>query len=279
MKPVRLDRAGLRSQEEEAIKFGRREFLRLTTLGCAYCLAAGRTFAAENHAAAPGAPAHWSYEGDTGPEHWGMLQPDFKTCQLGLEQTPIDLAAAVKGEAGVMALDYKPLPLRIVNNGHTIQVNADAGCAGVIGGTRYDLLQFHFHHPSEHLLSGKRFDLECHFVHRSSAGDLAVVGVFIRPGEKNIALQPIWDAMPRHEGPEMRTGGSVNPAALLPKGTSYFRYMGSLTTPPCSEGLTWTVFRDPIEASPEQIKRFAALFPNNARPLQDRNRRLLTEAD
>jgi carbonic anhydrase len=259
------------------MKLARRGFLRLTTLGCAYCLAAGRAFAAESHA--PGAPAHWSYEGDTGPEHWGQLQPDFKACQLGLEQTPIDLDSAMRGDAGIVALDYKPLPLRILNNGHTIQVNADAGCACAIGGTRYELLQFHFHHPSEHLLSGRRFDLECHFVHRSGAGDLAVVGVFIRPGEKNAALQPIWDAMPRQEGPELRAGGSIGPVALLPRNASYFRYMGSLTTPPCSEGLTWTVFRDPIEASPEQIRQFAALFPNNARPVQGRNRRFLIEAN
>jgi carbonic anhydrase len=276
MNPVRPGRDGLRMREGQATKLERRDFLRLATLGCAYCLA-GRAFAAESHGA--GGAAHWSYEGDTGPEHWGALQPDFKTCQLGLEQTPIDLAGEVKGDASAMVLDYKPLPLRIVNNGHTIQINADPGCAGVIGETRYELLQFHFHHPSEHLLAGKRFDLECHFVHRSNAGNLAVVGVFIRPGDKNAALQTIWDAMPQHEGPEMRPGGSVNPAALLPKGSGYFRYMGSLTTPPCSEGLTWTVFKDPIEASPEQIGRFAALFPNNARPVQNRNRRLLVEAN
>ncbi len=261
------------------MKLERREFLRLTASGCAYCLGASGPFGAGSHAAPSDAAARWSYDGDTGPAHWGDLQPDFKACQLGLEQTPIDLADAMRGDAGVVALDYRPLPLRIINNGHTIQVNADAGSACTIGGTRYELVQFHFHHPSEHLLSGARFDLECHFVHRSSAGDFAVVGVFIRPGEKNAALQSIWDAMPRQEGPELRANGSIDPAALLPGSTSYFRYMGSLTTPPCSEGLTWTVFRDPIEASTEQIKQFAGLFPNNARPLQGRNRRFLIEAN
>lgn len=249
------------------------------TLGCACCLTIRHAGASEpSHASSPATP-HWSYAGNNGAEHWGELQPDFKVCQLGLEQTPIDLAGGMKGEPAAVALDYKALALRIVNNGHTIQVNADAGSSCMIGVTKYELLQFHFHHPSEHLLRGKPFDLECHFVHKSSAGDLAVVGVFVTPGVKNGALQAIFDAMPRSEGPELRASGSVDPAALLPKSTSYFRYMGSLTTPPCSEGLTWTVFREPVEASAEQIGQFARLFPNNARPVQGRNRRFLIETN
>jgi carbonic anhydrase len=260
---------------------GRRNFLRLAVTGCAFCLTAARAGAAETAHGATGAAAHphWSYEGDTGPAHWGELQPDFKVCQLGLEQTPIDLDEAMKGAAGSIALDYKPLPLRILNNGHTIQVNADAGCSCTIGGTKYELLQFHFHHPSEHLLAGKPFDLECHFVHKSAAGALAVVGVFIKPGEKNAALAPLFDAMPANEGPEVKAGGSIDVAALLPKSAGYFRYMGSLTTPPCSEGLTWTVYKEPIEASPAQIKQFASLFANNARPVQRKNRRFVIEAN
>ena len=261
------------------MSLNRRHFLRTATLACACCLTARYAGASEPaHSAGPAAP-HWSYAGNTGAEHWGELQPDFKVCQLGLEQTPIDLTSAMKGEAAAVALDYKPLALRIVNNGHTIQVNADAGSTCTIGVAKFDLLQFHFHHPSEHLLAGKPFDLECHFVHKSSAGDLAVVGVFVRPGAKNTALQSIFDAMPKSEGPELRAAGSIDPAGLLPKSNSYFRYMGSLTTPPCSEGLTWTVFREPIEASADQIKQFAQLFPNNARPVQSRNRRFLIESN
>lgn len=256
----------------------RREFFQLAASGCAFCLAASRVAAAPAHGAADAAP-HWSYEGETGAAHWGELQADFKVCSLGLEQTPIDLAGGMRGDAASVALDYKPLPLRILNNGHTIQVNTDAGCSCSIGGTKFDLLQFHFHHPSEHLLSGKPFDLECHFVHKSSEGALAVVGVFIRPGAKNNALQPIFDAMPAAAGPEIKPGIVIDPAALLPKSGGYFRYMGSLTTPPCSEGLTWTVYKEPIEASPEQIKKFASLFSNNARPVQNRNRRFLIESN
>lgn len=254
----------------------RRTFLNLAAFGCACCVPGVARAAAESKAhAAP----HWTYAGNTGPEHWGELQADFKVCQLGLEQTPIDLNAAMKGDPGTVALDYKPLPLRIVNNGHTIQVNADGGCSCAIGGTRYELAQFHLHHPSEHLLSGKPFDLECHFVHRASSGALAVVGVFVRPGARNAALAPLFDAMPAREGPEVRASGSIDPAALMPRSGGYFRYMGSLTTPPCSEGLTWTVFKEPIEASPDQIRQFAALFPNNARPVQRLNRRFLIETN
>ena len=189
------------------------------------------------------------------------------------------MANGIKGDAGAAALDYRAMPLRIVNNGHTIQVNADPGSSCTIGGKRYELLQFHFHHPSEHLISGKPFDLECHFVHKSSTDDLAVVGVFVKPGAKNAVLQTIFDAMPMTAGPEMNAGGLVDPTALLPKSGGYVRYMGSLTTPPCSEGLTWTVFKQPIEASHDQIRKFASLFPSNARPVQLRNRRFVVESN
>jgi carbonic anhydrase len=258
----------------------RREFLRMATLGCACCLATGRTGAEPTgHSGAAASHPHWSYAGNTGPEHWGELQPDFRVCQLGLEQTPIDLNASVRGEAGQAALDYRQHPLRIVNNGHTIQVNVDPGSTCTIGNIRYDLAQFHFHHPSEHLLAGRPFDMECHFVHRSSAGGLAVVGVFIKAGTRNEALAPVFDALPRTQGPEVRSPATINLAAMLPRAGGYFRYMGSLTTPPCSEGLTWTVFKEPTEASPDQIRQFAALFPNNARPVQRTNRRFVIETN
>jgi|JRYI01.1.fsa_nt_gb carbonic anhydrase len=266
----------------------RRAFLKYATLGCACCVASKFTgfagdAAAEQaaaHAAAGGhAKPHWSYDGQSGPEHWGELSPDFKVCQLGLEQTPIDLAGATTGDPGGIAFDYRELPLRLVNNGHTVQVNADPGCSCTIAGTRYDLVQFHFHHPSEHLLDGKAFEMEVHFVHRSDAGALAVVGVFFRPGAYNAGLQPIFDQMPKSEGPEVEVAGTFDPATFFPESRAYFRYAGSLTTPPCSEGLTWTVFREPVEASPEQIRQFAALFPNNARPVQRRNRRFLLQVN
>jgi carbonic anhydrase len=258
----------------------RREFLRMATWACAYCIAAGRPSASQPNrpGGADGRP-HWSYTGASGPEHWGELQPDFKACQLGLEQTPIDLTNGIKGETGKVVLDYRPLALRAVNNGHTIQVNVDPGCTCTIGNTKYDLLQFHFHHPSEHLLAGKSFDLECHFVHKATDGALAVVGAFIKPGARNADLAAVFDVMPAMEGMEVALSAACNPAALLPKEGGYFRYMGSLTTPPCLEGLTWTVYKEPVEASSEQIGQFASLFANNARPVQRQNQRLLIEAN
>lgn len=259
----------------------RRSLLRMATYGCAVCLAAGRTHAEQaSHGlghAESGAKPHWSYAGDTGPEHWGELTPDFKTCQLGLEQTPIDLSNEIKADPGALVFDYHPLPLTIANNGHTIQVNAAPGSSCTVGKTKYDLLQFHFHHPSEHLLNGKPLDLECHFVHKSASGNLAVVGIFFTVGAHNGALQPIFDQMPKDAGAEVKAKGTVDPQALFPASRNYFRYMGSLTTPPCSEGITWTVFKEAVQLSPDQLKQFASLFPNNARPVQPKNRRSVIE--
>jgi carbonic anhydrase len=233
--------------------------------------------AATGGKAAAGHAPHWGYDGEGAPAHWGELQADFRVCDLGTEQSPVDLRNGVRADVGTVEPTFHDMPLVVLNNGHTIQVNCATGSQTMINGTRFDLLQFHFHHPSEHLLSGKKFDMEMHFVHRSQAGQLAVLGVFIQPGATNLALEPIWAAMPSEAGPAREAGGTVRPAALLPTARNYFRYMGSLTTPPCSEGVLWTVYRDPIEASPEQIRRFAALFPVNARPAQSANRRFLLE--
>jgi carbonic anhydrase len=243
-------------------------------VACPLC-AARSANAAEGHGGAP----HWTYEGEDGPAHWNTLSPAFEGCALGVERTPIDLNGAVKAQTGSVDIAYQAVPLPILNNGRTIQVNTPPGSSLTIAGTTYQLLQIHFHHPSEHLLAGKGFDMELHFVHKSASGALAVVGVFIQPGQTNAALAPIWSVMRPHEAaPKPIVGVTVAPNLLLPKDRNYFRYMGSLTTPPCSEGLTWTVFRSPIEASPEQIRTFANLFPLNARPLQPLNHRFLLES-
>jgi carbonic anhydrase len=261
------------------LRLGRRSFLGAATVGCALCRSSAQAFAEEpSHAPVGSVSPHWSYEGEAGPPHWGELTPAFKVCQLGLEQSPINLADAVTAEQGLLDVAYRPTKLRVVNNGHTIQVNAEPGSSCAVGTVSYALQQFHFHHPSEHLLSGKPFDLECHFVHRAASGDIAVIGVFISPGVTNQALQPIWDAMPRQEGPERDAGISIEPAALLPTAPGYFRYIGSLTTPPCTQGIVWTMLRQPIEASPDQIRQFAALYQNNARPVQGHNRRFLLQS-
>ncbi len=253
-------------------RFNRRSVLQLlagaAAAVCPICASRG---------AEPAHAPHWDYKGDGAPERWGQLQSDFRVCDLGMQQSPVDLHDAVPAGLGGIDPAFAETPLKILNNGHTIQVNCAPGSASRIAGERYDLAQFHFHHPSEHILDGTRFELECHFVHRNAAGALAVIGVFIRPGAANPTLQAIWDAMPAKEGPEVTAAARINPAELLPRERSYFRYGGSLTTPPCSEGVLWTVLKTPIEASAEQIRRFAQLFPLNARPVQQLNQRYLLE--
>ena len=259
--------------------FGRRQALRAlagaaTALACPICRAL-----AEESKPAPHATAHWAYEGEAGPEGWGELSADFKVCSLGLEQTPIDLKTAIRAETGLVEPSFQPMPLTILNNGHTIQINCSPGSHSMVAEKRFDLVQFHFHHPSEHLLSGRAFEMELHFVHKSAEGRLAVLGVFIRAGGESAALAPIWAAMPKQAGDPLTVEATtIDPAGLLPASREHFRYKGSLTTPPCSEGVLWTVFKNPIEASPEQIRQFAELFPVNARPVKPLNSRFLLES-
>ncbi len=251
----------------------RRSVLRYLALSgamaCPLCAAAARSA----NAAEPGG---WGYEGEHGPEHWGGLEEDYAACSAGRQQSPIDLTGAVPADLADLSVSYKAMPLKVLNNGHTVQCNATAGGHVTLDGTKYELLQFHFHHPSEHAIDGRRFDMEAHFVHKSEAGVLSVLGVMIAPGAANKALAPVFEHMPTKPAEESEVSGvEVDAAAILPSDRSMFRYFGSLTTPPCSEGVNWIVLKTPIEASPEQIGKFAKAFPGNARPLQQRFRRFL----
>ncbi len=224
------------------------------------------------------AQAHWGYEGAEGPEHWGSLDPGFAACSDGREQSPIDLTGAEPGALSEIAFDYAPSPISILNNGHTIQVDYQPGSAIVLDGTRYGLVQFHFHHRSEHTVDGADFPLEMHLVHASADGALAVVGVFLEEGEANEALAPVWRGLPAEPGPAAIIEGSLDANALLPERRTTWRYAGSLTTPPCTEGVSWLVMTDPVTASSEQIEAFRTLFPVNNRPVQPLNgRRLVTD--
>lgn len=260
--------------------YTRRRMLQALTISGALCPLCSSLFTGTAAAESAGAHAgaHWTYEGEGGPDQWGELSPEFKVCELGFEQTPIDIRSGIRSQLSGIEPLFQPMPLKIVNNGHTIQVNCAPGSHSFIDGQKFDLLQFHFHHPSEHLLSGQSFDLELHFVHKSAAGQLAVLGIFIRAGADNPGLALIWAAMPKEATPEADTGQTITLTELLPANRGFFRYQGSLTTPPCSEGVLWTVFKDPIEASPAQIQQFATLFPLNARPVQGLNRRFLLDS-
>lgn len=231
--------------------------------------------AAKPHAKAH---AHWAYEGESGPEHWGDLQEDFAACKTGANQSPVDLAGPGKPFDGQLKFSYSESPLKIINNGHTIQVNYAPGSLLMIGDKRYNLAQFHFHTPSEHKASGNPYDMEVHLVHRSDAGELAVVGVFMKKGQNNEKLGSFWGFLPMTIGKEMELKSlKVNAADLLPKQQAFFHYPGSLTTPPCSEGVQWFVMKTPIEVSAEQVEKFRKIVHNNARPVQPRGERVLMD--
>lgn len=211
----------------------------------------------------------WSYEGDTGPDHWA------DQCK-GAAQTPIDLAATNSKGPVAYSVSYKPVPLAVRNLGHTIQFSGeDAGALNEVG-VEYKLVQVHFHTPSEHVVNGKHYPLEGHFVHASDKGVLAVLGVFFTEGAENPALATLLKHTPKKPGGMIPVeGASIDPNALLPKDNRIYRYNGSLTTPPCSEGVQWHVLAEPVTASKKQIAAISKLEGRNARPVQKLNDRLL----
>ena len=212
---------------------------------------------------------HWSYEGEHGAEHWADLSPDFATCRTGVQQSPVDITAprAANGRAP-LEVAYRATPARIVNNGHTIQVDLDEGNTLRLEGREYRLVQFHFHSPSEHRVSGQSAALEMHLVHRDAEGHLAVVGIMLREGAENAFLAPLWASLPHSVGAPA-PAGSVDASAALPAHRGYYHYAGSLTTPPCTEGVQWFVLHDAMEVSHAQVEAFTAAVGNaNARPAQ-----------
>lgn len=222
----------------------------------------------------PAAHVEWGYTGPTGPEHWSSLSKDYAVCNSGQQESPIDLKGAIPADLGVLAIAWKPLPIHATNNGHTVQYDAPPGSSFSVGGKTYALAQFHIHHPSEHLLNGRRFPLEIHFVHKLPDGSFGVIGVFVASGMANPVLQKLIAAIPGEAG-ATRAGPAIDPRALLPVARGFDRYEGSLTTPPCAEAVDWVVLRTPITASAAQIARVAAVFPFNARPIQPLDRRFL----
>ena len=241
---------------------------------CPICLARGA--AAEPAPAAPGEKS-WDYEGEGGPSDWGQLKPEFKSCTIGTQQSPINLAKPVHADIAKLKVDWQSFSMTVVNLGHTAQVVVPAGSSITEGDAKYNLAQFHFHHPSEHLVDGSAMAMEVHFVHLNEKKDAAlVVGIFIVEGAANTILGQIFSSIPKEKG-ENKTTLTVDPSKLLPAKLDRYRYEGSLTTPPCSEIVHWNVLRAPITASADQLKIFAALFSNNARPILPLNRRFLLE--
>jgi carbonic anhydrase len=232
--------------------------------------------AASAGALARPASHHWSYAGQSGPSHWEQLDSKFAACGTGKNQSPIDIRTRDVHGQGLPALvfNYKAGPLHIVDNGHSIQVNVEPGSSLRVGDKTYQLVQFHFHHPSEERINGKTSDMVTHLVHRDSNGKLAVVAVLLNTGKANPTIDALWSHLPKEKEHEADFKDvRINAAALLPANHGYFTYTGSLTTPPCSEGVRWIVLKSPSSLSKDEIATFAAAYPNNARPVQSLNGR------
>jgi len=233
----------------------------------------------------------WGYQGEMGTDFWGDIAPEFQTCSSGQAQSPINIPTNtppdIEGSGftlnvGSLNLNYQDTPLTIVNNGRTIRVDYQPGSSLTLDGEVYELLQFHFHQPSEHLISGKAEAMEAHFVHRhQTTGDLVVLAVLMAEGKLNQALDSIWQQIPQSNSPTSQVSDlTINALQLLPENSrQYYRYQGSLTTPPCSEIVTWLVLKQPVSVSKSQLTRFFAAIGNNARPVQALNRRSLLQFD
>jgi carbonic anhydrase len=224
--------------------------------------------------------AHWSYGGDGGPDQWAQLKPEFATCATGSRQSPIDIRSGVKVDLEPIQFDYRPSPFGVIDNGHTIQVNVAGGNAIEVQGQRFDLVQFHFHRPSEERINGRQFDMVAHLVHKSPEGRLAVVAVLLdRGGAAQPLIQTVWNNLPLEKNVEVGVRGDLDMNQLLPADRRYFTYMGSLTTPPCSEGVLWLVLQQPVPLAQDQIGVFSKLYPMNARPIQQASGRLIKQSN
>ncbi|WP_158735545.1 carbonic anhydrase [Alteribacillus sp. YIM 98480] len=220
----------------------------------------------------------WSYKGDTGPENWGDLDPDYAACVDGSEQSPIDIEFSQVTEEDQniesMKINYDTASFTLVNNGHTVQAKSPSKVNSlVVNENEYELSQFHFHTPSEHQFNGEKYDMELHLVHEDQNSKLAVMGVMLQEGEEHKELSEAWKNLPGSENDNITMDEPIDLQALLPEEQNSFHYNGSLTTPPCTEEVRWIIFEQPMEMSKEQIQGFQQIFPDNHRPVQERNDR------
>jgi carbonic anhydrase len=224
----------------------------------------------------------WDYQGPSGPEHWGELDPDYSLCKTGRSQSPIDIRETLKTSLPVVRFEYHPGPLNIVNNGHTaVRVDYASGNAEylVVGGKRFELTQFHFHRPSEEYIRGKSLPMDIHLMHKSEDGQVLGVAIELTVGRTNTALDQLWKYMPKsNDGPHEIRGVEFDPSGLLPATTAYYTYDGSQTAPPCTEGVTWIVLKSPLSISAKALRQFSKLYPHNVRPPQPLNGRSVKES-
>jgi carbonic anhydrase len=225
------------------------------------------------------AKVEWGYSGETGPDKWGDLSPDFILGKIGRNQSPINIAgdSVIEADLPHIKFDYKEEPLKILNVGHTIDVLYESGNSIEVDGIRFVLKQFHFHNPSENHIEGVEFPLEAHLVHADKDGNLAVIAVMFTEGKENTFLEKIWAHAPKKKGETTTAAGeTVNVMEMLPANKDYYRFGGSLTTPPCSEGVRWLVLKNPVEVANSQVKAFGKLIGfANDRPIQPTNARAI----
>ena len=221
---------------------------------------------------------HWGYTGHNAPETWGKLSEEYKECSIGVNQSPINITHSLHANLPPLAPNYTSSSKDIVDNGHTVQVNMEPGSSFKIDDKIFELKQFHFHSPSENQIEGKSFPLEAHFVHLNEEGNIAVIAVMFEEGKANEALEKVWAKMPSKEGEtnELKLNNIAN--AILPEDKHYYRFNGSLTTPPCTEGVRWFVLKSSVTVSKEQVEKFHHLMHHdNNRPIQPLDARIVVE--
>lgn len=230
-------------------------------------------------AANPDLAPLWSYEGEYGPSHWATLSESYAACGHGHRQSPIDIRDGIRVNLDPIGFHYQDSVFTVVDTGHTIQVNPAAGNYIEVLGQRYDLVEFHFHQPSEEHINGQTYAMDVQLVHRDAQGHTAVVALLVQRGTAQPVVQQVWDNLPLERNNEVRAAKTLNPGTLLPSDTAYYTYMGSLTTPPCSEEVLWLVLKQPISLSDYQLSVFNRLYPMNARALQPTEGRLIKESN
>jgi len=238
--------------------------------------AAALAIAAAN---APKRGTAWSYEGELGPANWSKINDGWAKCGTGNRQSPIDLRDGIKVNLEQIGFDYHPSSFNEVNNGHTIQVEVGSGNFITVGNQTYELQQFHFHRPSEEKINGKGTEMVMHLVHKSAEGKIAIVAVLLERGQPHSLMQTIWDNLPLEKNEVVAPAIVIDPSDALPEKREYFTYMGSLSEPPCTEGVLWMVFKQPRQASPAQMALFSRLYPLNARPVQSTAGRMIKESN
>ena len=221
----------------------------------------------------------WSYEGEFGPANWGKINPAWAKCGDGNRQSPIDIRDGMKVELEQITFDYHPSSFNVTDNGKTVQVMVGSGNFITVNNRTYELIQFHFHRPSEERINGKGYEMVVHLVHKDGEGKIAMLALLLERGKPQPVIQTVWNNLPLEKFDTMAPAVALDPLDLLPARRDYFTFMGSMTTPPCQEGVLWLVMKEPVQASPAQMALFSRLYPLNARPTQPSSGRIIKESN